>query len=56
MACGGDGCWLLGPQVFDLHYADGSHLRGFNGVDQVWVSVAERIKGVLILLRCLVPM
>ena len=25
-------------QVFDLHYADGSHLRGFNGVDQIWVS------------------
>jgi hypothetical protein len=35
--------WLLmpgcfSPQVFDLHYADGSHLKGFNGVDQVWVS------------------
>ena len=28
-------------QVFDLHYADGSHLRGFNGVDQVWVSFCE---------------
>ncbi|KAJ1493911.1 hypothetical protein T484DRAFT_2654155 [Baffinella frigidus] len=25
-------------KVFDLHYADGSHLRGFNGVDQIWVS------------------
>lgn len=31
--------WL---QVFDLHYADGSHLRGFNGVDQVWVSAMEQ--------------
>ena len=51
----GDGCCLLG-QVFDLHYADGSHLRGFNGVDQVWVSVAERMKGVLMLLRCVVPL
>ena len=30
------GCYF--PQVFDLHYADGSHLKGFNGVDQVWVS------------------
>ena len=29
-------------QVFDLHYADGSHLRGFNGVDQVWVSADSR--------------
>lgn len=26
------------PQIFDLHYADGSHLHGFNGVDQIWVS------------------
>jgi len=25
-------------KVFDLHYADGSHLRGFNGVDQVWLG------------------
>uniref|UniRef100_A0A7S0QUB1 Uncharacterized protein n=1 Tax=Cryptomonas curvata TaxID=233186 RepID=A0A7S0QUB1_9CRYP len=24
-------------KVFDLHYADGSHLKGFNGIDQVWV-------------------
>ena len=50
----GDG--ILGPQVFDLHYADGSHLRGFNGVDQVWVSFAERRKCVLMLLRCLVTL
>jgi len=25
-------------KVFDLHYADGSHLKGFNGVDQVWLG------------------
>ena len=25
-------------KIFDLHYADGSHLRGFNGVDQVWLG------------------
>ena len=35
--------------MFDLHYADGSHLRGFNGVDQVWVSAAERSGGVRLL-------
>ncbi len=26
---------LYPSQTFDLHYADGSHLRGFTGVDQV---------------------
>jgi hypothetical protein len=31
---------IIGAQVFDLHYADGSHLKGFNGIDQVWVCVA----------------
>lgn len=41
---GKDGMLTAGPlalQVFDLHYADGSHLKGFNGVDQVWVSTSR---------------
>jgi hypothetical protein len=25
-------------QTFDLNYADGSHLRGFSGVDQVYMG------------------
>jgi len=25
-------------QTFDLNYADGSHLRGFSGVDQIYMG------------------
>ena len=28
----------LSLQTFDLNYADGSHLRGFSGVDQVYMG------------------